>query len=279
MVPTYVVGAIDNYEWPQIENWWRSLKLVGFAGEIHLLVYRASIETLRAIDRAGIVVHERQKRHEQVVIDRFFDVVRVVERFHRDAWVVFPDVGDIVFQYDPVRFLDNITNRSINIVVASEGIRFSGNRWVRDNLRESLPEYVDTLSDELLYNAGSLAARARVLAPLAYAVHSMCITRPAARSHDQAVLNLMLRHPHYHEQTLFANATDEWCYCGASSMFATPEDRANYLDPMPSVVHGYCVLPGGQMPCMFHHYTRGRHVKRMVQKRLDREWQRSNITL
>lgn len=270
---TIIVGAVQGYEWKKIEPWFRSLRLTGFDGEVHLMIYgyaRASsalAKITRTAQREGVNLHECTMTAKQVVVSRFNDLAKLCGLFDEQAWVIFPDVGDIVFQRNPDEFLARI-QKDKRIVVASEGVSFSGNRWVRENLEHSFPEHYDALIGETLYNAGSVAARAGTWMRLAADVYWMSMSKAQATSHDQAALNILLRSERYKDHVLFTRANDGWCFNGASSIFAKPEDRVNYLERWPELIDGKCYVEAG-LAVMFHHYTRDVGTKRRVLKRLE----------
>jgi hypothetical protein len=268
-VNTVVVGAVDGYTWNQCELWWKSLKITGFKGEITLLAYNLNDKTYAEMIKRNINVIKREPgKHAQVVVNRFQDYAWFANTFSEDTWIVCTDVSDIAFQKNPEEFLWTEDGVDQEIVVASEGIFFKGNRWVRENLFSSFPSQYDRMENEILYNAGSFAARSGVLTKLALEVFAMCMKVPEARNHDQAAFNILLRDPHYGKRTLFTNSNDEWCFCGASSIFAKPEDANNYMEELPMIEDGLCYVLGHRLTTMFHHYSRDPNIAREVRKRI-----------
>lgn len=270
---TIIVGAVQGYDWKKIEPWLRSLRLTGFDGDVHLLIYgysrssSALARISRFAQRAGVILHECTMTAKQVVVSRFNDLAKLCVTFNEQAWVIFPDVGDIVFQKNPDEFLGRI-EKDKRIVVASEGVRFSGNRWVRENLENSFPEHYDAMIGETLYNAGSAAAKAGTWMKLAADVYWMSMAKAHASSHDQAAMNILLRDDRYRDYVLFTRANDGWCFNGASSMFAKTDDRVNYLERWPELIDGKCYVEAG-LAVMFHHYTRDAGTKARVLRRLE----------
>lgn len=262
---TIVVGAVGRYDWKRIFPWWKSLKMTGFQGEIHMLVYEVDSITLRKMQEAGIIVHLCKLQAKQIVVGRFHDLAELCKTFAPDDWVVFPDVGDIVFQMNPADFLAKV-DADVSIVVASEGIRFKGNQWALHNLLESFPEHYANMHWRKLYNAGSVAAKAGWFHILASETYELCMTKPDAKSHDQAAMNIVLREDHkYNFETLWLDANEGWCFCAASSIFAKPEDKPGYYEAPPVIKDGKCYVEAG-LSVMFHHYTRDAATKRDVLK-------------
>jgi hypothetical protein len=263
---TVVVGAIDGYSWEQVEIWWKSLKITGFSGDIHMLVYDHDEALINNLYVRNINVHLCQKEHGQVVIDRFKYYAKLAEIMQPGTWMICTDVNDIAFQYDPNMYLAGVPNDK-NIVVASEGILFSGNTWARLNLENSFPYYYKVMIRQRLYNAGSIAVQAGIMHTLGREVFQLCMTMPAARNHDQAALNIMLQSNLYKSMTVFNYANDLWCFCGASSIFAKTEDAQNYFEELPVIKDGLCYV-NDKLTCMFHHYTRNPTIKEQVRQRV-----------
>jgi hypothetical protein len=263
--PVIVLGAVQGNSFETIETWWKSLQLAGFEGEIHMLVYEADQWAIDQLCEYGIQVHPGRLTN-QVVIDRFRDAARLAGTLAEETWVIFTDVDDLVFQRDPAEFLAQVPQDK-SIVVASEGVTFSGKAWARENLRKSFPEHWKQMAGELLYNAGSLAVRAGTLVRLGEEIYQMCARKPRARNHDQAALNILLREPRYQEKTLFTKVDGGWCF-NAAPLFASAVDRKSYKDEFPSIDEGKCQFKNGLVPVMLHQYTRNVRVQQEVEERV-----------
>lgn len=267
--PVTVIGAIQNYKWADIEPWWKSLKATGFSGEIQMLAYNIQLKDIRRMKQVGITVHQRDLTHPQVVVSRFLDLARLLRTINPDQWILFPDVGDIVFQYNPAHFLAGVKKE---LVLAHEGVLFSGNRWTDSNLRESFPDIYVQLKSTFFYNAGSMAGRARILSMLSERIYDMCMQRPDARSHDQAAMNYLVREEPFLSRTLFLGPNDQWCFCAASSIMAAPQDARNYSGGPVQIAGGRCYVRPGLVSCMFHHYDRNPRIKDDVIKSVNRRY-------
>lgn len=257
-----VVGAVRNYRFRDIEPWYKSLRASGFTGQIHMLCYGLDMTTLKALEDHGIHTHLCSLDNEQLVIRRFRDIANISKQFPDSTWIVFADVGDIVFQSNPEVYLDTIPEDK-SILVSSEGVLFKSNKWAKENLERSFPDKPE-LMDEFIYNAGSIAVRAETMRRFGRDIYNMCKERPQARAHDQAAMNLLIRDS-YRKDTIFEDPLDGWCYNGASSAFAKPEDRAGYLFQIPLIdKEGKCYLEDQKMPVLFHHYARDPVLARRV---------------
>lgn len=246
------------------------MKASGFNGQIRMMVYGSDNLTHRILKEKGIQVYKFDLDNH-VVIDRFRDLPSVVSDLSPETWVLFPDVGDIVFQYNPAHFLLGVHE---DIVCANEGVRFSQNDWTNKNLLDSFPGYYDWLKYEFFYNAGSIAARAGILSRLSKEIYDLCKTVPNGKNHDQAAFNILVRQPRYCDRTLFLSPNDAWCFCGASSVFLKPGVQSNYeADPV-IIKDGICFAQPNLLTCMFHHYNRNISVMRTVTRRVDLDYNR-----
>lgn len=267
---TIIVGAIDNYAWKNIEVWWKSLVLTGFNGEIHLLVYRATPETIELLTGLGIHIHRYELMAEQVVVGRFKDLCTLCNSFNNEDWVLFTDVGDIVFQKDPSKFLQACDGFSY--VFTSEGILFDDNSWTKQNLISSMPNYYEVLKNALVYNAGCIAAKAKKMANLADMIYQWAISTKNAKSHDQVIMNILIRiTEEIRTQSLFTGPLDGWCHCAASSIFAPPNDRHAYREKLPVIASGKCFV-NNSLAYIFHHYTRNTNCTREVGFWVKKAW-------
>lgn len=261
-----IVGAIHTYRWDSIVNWWKSLIATGFTGELHMMCYGIDTQTRSRLQQYKFNVHVNKLEGKQVVVDRFRDLAKLLENFG-DRWVLFPDVGDLVFQWNPISFLSTVKQ---DIVVAHEGVTFSQNRWMMNNLETSFPSYVKQLRDKYFYNAGTMAARANIFKELAEKIYDLSVNEAEteAKSHDQTAANILLYQKHFSRRTLFLGPNDMWAYNAASSMFAEQEDAQHYKFELPTIKNGRCIT-GDIIPCMFHHYPRNKEISRQVRNRVN----------
>ena len=273
---TIMVGAIGGYTWPQIELWCKSLILSGFKGEIHMLVYAEDPQTLMKLKDLGIRLHLcRLNNGEQLVVRRFKDLAVLCHTFAADDWIIFADVGDIVFQRNPQIFIDTYKT-SVRMIAASEGVTFSGNSWTDKNLRESLPRLYEKMKDLQVYNAGSFAGEAAFVGSIAQKVFDISMALKAQKQ-DQVVFNQIIQlNKTLSAQILFVPPDYEWCHCAASSMFPG-KHRSEYLGRKPMIRNGRCYCGSGNLAFMFHHYTRDRITTQQVRRWITVQWnQRKN---
>ncbi|KKL11400.1 hypothetical protein LCGC14_2546220, partial [marine sediment metagenome] len=180
-----IFGAADNYIWEQIRPWAKSIRECGFKGDVVLLVYRGDVEDIAehcaeldiqvvvsSSDSLGQPInHNNRGRDTQSHQMRFFHLwqllnnnamadsdLRAVDYYR---FVVTTDVRDVIFQRDPVDFLEPFLTQGVSQLLApSEGIRYCNEPWGMDNLAQGFGPYVSEASKKMeIFNVGTIAGR------------------------------------------------------------------------------------------------------------------------
>ena len=194
-----IFGAADNYTWEQIRPWAKSIRDCGFTGDAVLLLYRGDvgeiakhcaeldITVLQAqIDNwAKPIGHNARGRDTQSHQLRFFHLwqflngnaladpdLRAVDYYR---FVITTDTRDVIFQRDPVEFLEpNLTRGHSEILAPSEGILYRDEKWGADNVAQGFGPYVAGASKGFeIYNVGTIAGRAQAIRDLSLTLYSM----------------------------------------------------------------------------------------------------------
>jgi len=274
----HIVGSIDELNWPKFKHWFMSLKLSGYSGDVHMICYRTPPGAKKQIrlnnitehaypnDRPRVVLNDEW----QVVVHRFHRLAELCAEFHPDDWVASLDTTDIVFQKNPQEFLTKIPEEK-RIIVPSECISFEDQHWAGPNMKDSFPEHWESMRKEILYNAGSIVARASDLSELSRDIFEMCLPKTKARSHDQAAMNILLRNDRYKHRTWFAPASAGWCYCAASTLCAPPNEQVKLTEPLATIENGLCFF-GGEPVYLFHHYNRIPSLNTLIRREIDKRW-------
>lgn len=278
-----VIGAISGYGFEDIECWVNSLDSSGFSGDRIVIVYSADFDTVdELVDRGYVVVTYAEEgrrrrfsypvkgfRHEDVSIDRFYQVWRLLQTVPADYRFVIPvDVRDVVFQRDPSAWLEeNLGEKQIN--VGSEGILVADEPWNSEVLLESYGRPVhEHVASRTACNAGTIAGRSGAIGDLALNVF-LCSRLNRTSYTDQAALNVLLSLEPYGSITRFNAAGDDWA-CQAATM-ADPDYRAargSKVVAAPPVLEGDEVrTPSGGLYCLVHQYDRIEAWKERLQGR------------
>ena len=113
-----IVGVMSNYDYKKVEPWVISAKRSGFKGDIAMICFNVAHSTLEALDNQGVEIYAYGQDSagnavfnspRAVVVDRF----RALYEFgisakwkERYRYIVTTDVKDVIFQSDPIKFLE-----------------------------------------------------------------------------------------------------------------------------------------------------------------------------
>jgi hypothetical protein len=274
-----VIGSYTNYTWNQIKYWANSIIQSGFQGEKAVIVYNSDGDTVKNLQDLGFTIWAF---NQDATTGRYFysqDLVIVVQRFYHlwyflaskprnhYRYVIATDVKDVVFQYNPVRWLEkNIGDKKI--IASSEGLQYRNEPWGADNFFGSYPFYWDRIQDSTIYNCGVQAGIGAAMQDLWLQIWLTChaAQRPNA---DQAAFNMLLSSSIYKEITKFACAEDGWaCQAGTT---VDPEKIAGFLpvllEPVPLWNGKESTTSTGTIHAVLHQYDRVPAWKREIEQK------------
>jgi hypothetical protein len=128
-----------------------------------------------------------------VHVERFLHIWNFLRHQEDIGYVVTTDVRDVVFQKNPVVFLDSVKSfYERAFVVGSECIRYKDEPWGRQNLLETFgPAFFDLYKDRIIYNVGVLGGTFEQVRDMCIMIWQMAQNRPIPIC-DQAVFNFLL---------------------------------------------------------------------------------------
>ncbi|NDB61504.1 hypothetical protein EB001_24145 [bacterium] len=132
-------------------------------------------------------------------------------RKHRDTYrfVTVTDTRDVIFQKDPVKFLENKLF-SHSMICSSEGLAYKDEPWGNKNLLDTFgPMVYDEFKDNLIYNVGTIAGFYEEVRDLLLQIFFQSVNRPIPIV-DQAVFNFLINQHPYHGEVLFTNNSTGW---------------------------------------------------------------------
>lgn len=211
----FILGAVTDYEWEDISPWYNSLKKTGYSGNIALLVYNMSKETLEKVVERGIKVWAVGKPTEtglfyknrnqfNICVDRFYHLWMFLNSIHTNR-IICTDIKDVVFQSNPMLTVSSIEK---DIIVTSESVLYEDEAWGRNNLQKSFGETIyKKMAANTIFNAGVIAGHGKTLSDMFLNIYLICAGRPpyieGGGGPDQAALNVLLSMKIYAEQTEF----------------------------------------------------------------------------
>jgi hypothetical protein len=146
-------------------------------------------------------------------VERFYHMWYFMSKLpveKRPYYLISTDVGDIVCQSDPVKWLDdNLGDAMLN--AASESLRYKNEvLWGSKNMKDSFGSTVyDHMSDKIIYNAGTISGRFDYVVGLFLNIYLMC-QGYGTPNPDQAAYNVLLSQEPYKSVTKFNPSESGW---------------------------------------------------------------------
>jgi hypothetical protein len=208
-----VIGAIDNYPLNTIKPWVLSLKESGYSGAAILITYRVTPDVVEWIERQGIATYQISYTPSLGDIFahnlRFYHIWELMTRMEeRATWAVFTDVSDVIFQKNPIlyiekRLLPNEDRCEVSIA-SSEGITYENEEWGMNNMQLGYGMHLWELQmkTKTIYNVGTIAGQFNFMKNLALTIYEMTVGRHYPS--DQSSYNVLI-HGILHPYTKFTN--------------------------------------------------------------------------
>ena len=251
-----IIGGCYGYTYDQIKFWINSINRSGFQGDRVLILFDSPDELVQKVQEQGFtVVRAQQDPNIAPHVMRFIAIYDFLSQREYDR-VVTTDVRDVIFQYDPIKWLhDHAFDHKI--VCGSEGLYYRDEPWGNQNLYETFGPYIyEKFKNNVIFNVGVLAGDAEYVRDLVLSISVNSLNRPI-KICDQAVFNFLIQNKIYEEQTFFARSTDRWAtHLGT---FADPSKMHHFgprlLEQGPEF-DGTKVNINGHPFCIVHQYDR-----------------------
>jgi hypothetical protein len=269
-----VIGSVTNYNWDKIKNWANSLDESGFDGLKVMLCYNVSYEVCEELSKRNFTIFgfkrndeeqrlEYDKENFNICLDRFLHIWYFLSKLQNKEqyrYIIATDVGDIVFQTNPSKWLEeNLGDKKIN--VGSECIQYKNEDWNKQNMYLSFgPLLYEDMQDKLVYNAGAIAGSFDYFLDLCKNIFLMCGGSPAhvpgGGGPDQAALNILLNTKPYGDITNFAKSESGWA--AQLEIMANPSKieklKDHITEPRLKIENGEVLTHDGKKYCIVHQY-------------------------
>lgn len=269
-----VIGAITNYDWDKIKHWVNSLDQSGFDGLKVLLCYNISYDVAEELTKRGYSILAFKKNDEKscleynkedfnICLDRFFHIwyfFHKLENKDEYRYIIATDVGDVVFQSNPSKWLEeNMGEKQIN--VGCECIHYENEDWNKQNMQLSFGSVIyDFMKDKQVYNAGAIAGKFQTFIDLCKTIYLSCgaspVHVPGGGGPDQAALNVLLTTKAYKDITNFAKSSDGWA--AQLEIMANPHKIEKLKDfitePRLQIKDGEVYTHDNKKYCIVHQY-------------------------
>jgi len=264
-----IIGCSDGYKWDQIKYWINSINKTGFDGEKVLLVFNADNDTIKKVTESGFkIVSPGQLSDNGDLVYKHVTVPHVERFFHIQDYlrknpdinrVVTTDVRDVVFQSNPFKFMDVMSEGNpYRMIFASESIRYKDEPWGDHNLMETYGGYIhNVFKHNEVYNVGILAGYSTDIMDLTLNIFMNAINRPIHIC-DQAVFNFMIAQTPYTYNNLYLTEKDEWCTMLAVTGDPTKLEgfKPYLMCELPSIKDGIVYNSLGKEFVIVHQYDR-----------------------
>lgn len=267
-----LIGCVTNYKWEDIQNWVLSLDESGFSGDKLMLVYNVGFDLVEKLQEYNfdIIGFKRDNVNKKfiydkpfnIVVSRFFDIWKILNKRTHYRYVITTDVKDVVFQSNPSEWIENnIQNKKI--LASSEALKYMHEDWGNNNMKLSFGEVIhQRMLEKEIYNAGVIAGESDYIRDLFLNIALLCKSAPlhvyGGGGPDQSAYNILLTLESYINIVKYVNHDDGWaCQAGTT---ADPQKinyfRHNLLSSEPKFKNGK-VLTNKDIPyCIVHQYNR-----------------------
>jgi hypothetical protein len=272
-----IIGCSTNYDWSKLKYWVNSINQSGFEGDKVLILMNCDAETVQKVvdsgfaviafnqDEKGNLTHQSQM---PVHVERFLHIYNFLkDRDYR--YVITTDVKDVVFQKNPIQFLENRCVDSYkSMVFASESLLYQDEPWGNQNLMETFGNYVyQQYKDKEIYNVGVLAGRGNAIRDLAINIFVSCTNRPIPIC-DQSTFNFLISSNPYKLTSIYADSEEGWAAQLGTTMDPTKIDAFGplLLEPTPKFENGKVTTSTGKEFYIVHQYDRVPELKEHFEK-------------
>lgn len=189
-----VIGCITRYGVKDIELWVNSLDRCGYNGHKAMILYNSvPSEVVTYLTDRGYILYKADVKpstlNQPILVDRFLGLYKILSIGKYDR-VVTTDVKDVVFQSDPIKWLDH--NQTKPLVIGSESIKCKDMPWSSVNYPASYPIEWEFLKDEVSHCAGVIAGNADFVKDFFLAVWRWSLTGQKRDTPDQAAVNVLI---------------------------------------------------------------------------------------
>lgn len=272
-----IIGCSTNYKWDQLKYWVNSINKSGFDGDKVLIVLNCDKETVSKLVDAGFhVIAQNQNENGDFVyesnlavhVERFLHIYNFL-RTKEYRYVVTTDVKDVIFQKNPIDFIEKNICKHQNFLFASESIRYRDEPWGDNNLLETFgPFFHQAFRNNEIFNVGVLAGRGYAIRDLCAMIFNMSINRPIPIV-DQAVFNFMVAQEPFPSTSRYLRSEEAWaCQLGTTADPSKIEQfKPHLLEECPRFFDGKVVTSQGEEFTIVHQYDRVPEWRSIIEKK------------
>ena len=213
-------------------------------------------------DAEGNLVYPSTGRPPHV--ERFLHIYNFLHQ--KDyRYVITTDVKDVIFQKNPVDFIEKFLPSDKNLIFASESMKYKDEPWGNQNLLETFGHMIyDRFKNNEIYNVGVLAGRGYAMRDLILNIFVATQGKPIPIC-DQSTFNFLISMSPYKETSVYLKSEDGWAAQLGTTGDPSKIDnfRPHLLEPEPIMDKGTITTSAKEPFTIVHQYDRvpyWRHV-------------------
>jgi hypothetical protein len=274
-----IVGCSTNYDWSKLKYWINSINESGFEGDKVLILMNCDKDTTQKVTDAGFsVIAFNQDKDGNLIyqsqlmvhVERFIHIYKLLKD-NDYRYVITTDVRDVIFQKNPVKWLEENLSEQEDLVFSSESMKYKDEPWGRENITQCYGQGIyEDFKNNTIFNVGVLAGRGHAMRDLTLQLFLNCINRPIPIV-DQAVFNVMIsRHP-YVKTSMYMKSEEGWaCQLGTTADPSKIDSfRPHLLEPSPKLDGDKVVTSEGIEYTIVHQYDRVPEWKKVIEAKYD----------
>jgi len=214
-----IIGGASNYDWNVLKYWVNSINKSGFEGDKVLILMNCDKDTVKKVSDAGFkVVGFQQDSQGNLTypqtgraphVERFLHIYNLLSQ-NEYRYVVTTDVKDVVFQQNPIDYMEKALTDDKNLMFASESMYYKDEPWGNENLLQTFGEFIySKFKDNEIYNVGVLAGRGHAVRDLICNIFVSTQGKPIPIC-DQSTFNFMISMSPYKETSVYLRSEDAW---------------------------------------------------------------------
>lgn len=253
-----IIGIATNYTWDDLEPFAVSLRRCGYSDRC-ILIFEGNVDEplQKKIAEYQIEIRVVPKTSAHPIVSRFTIIADIIDAISGLDYVVCVDTKDIVFQSDPITWLEkNLGDKSLAIV--SEGSLYANNSGNKKNAIDAFGEDVyKTIAKEEVCNAGVIAGRPSIVSRLSRDIYSLCAVDLRLKEFtptyedmlpDQTAMNILIRHYPYIDKIKIVSASQGFAFEGVFDKVHKQQDESR-------VENGIAYPKNSSVPfAIFHQY-------------------------
>jgi hypothetical protein len=254
-----ILGCITKYTPTDIKPYVESIDKSGYDGGKVMLVYDVPTETIEYLKSKGWDLYSGEL-HQHIILQRFIDSYKLLENYE-DETVIWTDVKDVVFQRNPIEWLN--THMNSELMAFSECVHFKDDSWAVVNAGTSYPMEWEWLQHKISYCAGTIVGKGYALKDLFIEIYRWSLTTSnTGQLSDQAAYNVLINLNHFKENVQFVEQE-----AGFVAQLGTVWVKRNELpitEPTPIYKDGKFYNQNGEEFVIVHQYDRDPKIKQEI---------------